>query len=118
MRFIPFVVILVGCLVGGTNSAEAITNGAPDGTGHPSVGALIDTRAYPDGTWSYCSGTLISPTVFLTAAHCGKSGQKTAMISFASAYHRGDDVRIGRYVPPPRHTDDSDAYDIAVVVFD
>ena len=50
--------------------AGAITYGTPDGDGHPEVGALLATQAYADGTWAACSGTLISPTVFLTAAHC------------------------------------------------
>lgn len=37
----------------------------------PEVGALIADQAYSDGSWAYCSGTLISPTVLVTAAHCG-----------------------------------------------
>ncbi|HEY8792494.1 MAG TPA: hypothetical protein VIL96_06410, partial [Gaiellaceae bacterium] len=44
----------------------AITNGGPDGNGHPEVGALLAPHAYSDGTWEECTGTLISPTVFLT----------------------------------------------------
>jgi len=42
--------------------AGAITYGAPDGEGHPQVGALLAPQAYSDGTWAACSGTLISPT--------------------------------------------------------
>ena len=52
--------------------ASAITNGTADGNGHPNVGGLVSPTQYSDGTWIYCSGTLISPTVFLTAAHCGE----------------------------------------------
>jgi hypothetical protein len=45
--------------------ALAITNGAPD-TAHPAVGLLVaDGGATP-----VCSGTLVAPTVFLTAGHC------------------------------------------------
>lgn len=42
-------------------SAGAITNGVPDGIGHPEVGALLAQQAFPDGTWEECSGTLIAP---------------------------------------------------------
>ncbi|WP_219635362.1 hypothetical protein [Nocardioides ungokensis] len=42
--------------------AQAITNGSDDGNAHPNVGGLVADHAYSDGTWLYCSGTLISPT--------------------------------------------------------
>ena len=49
--------------------ATAITDGTLDGEDHPCVGLMVAKDA--DGTplWR-CSGTLISPTVFLTAGHC------------------------------------------------
>src|SRR4029079_15061637 len=55
--------------------AGAITFGTADGNGHPNVGGLVAEQAYSDGTWTYCSGTLISPTVFLTAAHCEEANR-------------------------------------------
>jgi hypothetical protein len=48
--------------------AGAITNGKPDAMEHPNVGALL--VAVPGGWVIGCSGTLIGPTVFLTAGHC------------------------------------------------
>ena len=50
------------------NPANAITDGEHDDDGHPYVGLLIfDIGGGP--AWR-CSGTLISPTVMLTAGHC------------------------------------------------
>ncbi len=48
--------------------ATAITFGEPDGTAHPYVGMLLILAT--DGLFYGCSGTLLSPTVFLTAGHC------------------------------------------------
>lgn len=48
-------------------AVQAITFGQPDGNGHPNVGTIV---AELDGQWRrFGSGTLISPNVFLTAAH-------------------------------------------------
>ena len=99
--------------------ASAITNGAPDGNGHPEVGALIADTVFSDGTWAYCSGTLIAPTVVVTAAHCGDPGQTSARVSFSSHYQDGDTVYVGRYVPDPRYRHvQSDPFDLAVVILD
>jgi hypothetical protein len=98
--------------------AGAITNGVPDGNGHPNVGGLVSTEQFDDGTWLYCSGTLISPTVFLTAAHCGEDGERVG-VTFDTAYEDGDRVYRGTFEADPLYGhDQSDPHDIAVVVFD
>src|SRR5215813_6594558 len=51
-----------------TTSAVALINGTPDGDAHPYVGAVAQQGG------NLCSGVLISPTVFLTAAHCFADG--------------------------------------------
>jgi V8-like Glu-specific endopeptidase len=99
--------------------ASAITNGEPDGHRHPNVGGLVADQAYSDGTWTYCSGTLISPTVFLTAAHCDNGGDERVRVTFSSAYHAGDPTHAGTFHGDPRYDQkQSDPHDIAVVVLD
>jgi len=98
--------------------ASAITYGTADGEGHPNVGGLVAPNAFPDGTWIYCSGTLISPTVFLTAAHCGEEGERVA-VTFDTAYVAGDALHEGTFHADPLSGHDmGDLHDIAVVVFD
>jgi hypothetical protein len=98
--------------------AGAITNGSPDGNRHPNVGGLVSPTQYSDGTWLYCSGTLISPTVFLTAAHCAEDGERVG-VTFDTAYQAGDKVYYGTFEADPLYNQrQSDPHDIAVVVFD
>jgi hypothetical protein len=102
-----------------TAVALAITNGGPDGNGHPYVGALLAPHAFSDGTWEECSGTLISPTVFLTAAHCDEGVSRVA-VTFDSSY----DSKTGTTYWGTWHADpsfdqrQSDPHDVAVVVLD
>lgn len=67
-NLIVVVAALIGILIFGGLPASAITYGDSDGNGHPNVGILV----YEDQgeKVGLCSGTLISPTVFLTAGHC------------------------------------------------
>jgi len=55
-----------------TAAPTSIVNGTPAGGLYPAVGALMfDYRRNGlTGSDAICTGTLISPTVFLTAAHC------------------------------------------------
>jgi V8-like Glu-specific endopeptidase len=114
-RLILAATVLAG-LVGATPAA-AITNGTPDGGGHPNVGGLVSPTQYSDGTWIYCSGTLVSPTVFLTAAHCADDGQAVG-VSFAGTYTAGERVYFGTFHSDPLYGQrENDPHDIAVVVF-
>ena len=62
---------------------SAVTDGQPDGEGHPYVGLMVAQKA--DGTplWR-CSGTLISPQLFLTAGHCTEAPAEHVEIWFQS----------------------------------
>jgi secreted trypsin-like serine protease len=97
--------------------ASAITNGTADGGAHPNVGGLVSPTQYSDGTWIYCSGTLISPTVFLTAAHCAEGDPVS--VTFDPDYQAGDKVYSGTFHADPAYPGPtSDPHDIAVVVLD
>jgi len=78
--------------------ASAITYGVADSNDHPNVGGLVSPTQYSDGTWIYCSGTLISPTIFLTAAHCADDGERVAVTFDTEA---GDEDKRAR-VPEER----------------
>ena len=100
-------------------AAGAITYGSPDGGAHPNVGSLLAPEAYSDGTWTTCTGTLVSPTVFLTAAHCDQDVARVA-VTFASTYVRGSSKTYwGTWHADPDYSQaQSDPHDIAVVVLD
>src|SRR5829696_7690907 len=101
---------------GGT--ASAVVNGQVDGNRHPNVGALLAPQAYSDGTWATCSGTLISPTVFLTAAHCDWGLTRMA-VTFDSVYTASGTTYWGDWHADPRYRGaQGDPYDLAVVVLD
>ena len=84
----------------------AITNGQPDGNGHPFVGLITD------GVW-LCSGSLISPTVMVTAAHCFETPGQVVVASFEpDGLLAGDpNLQVGTWHPEP-----SGLHDVAVVV--
>lgn len=48
----------------------AVTNGQPDGNRHPYVGVAIQFIPSMPGSVFVCSGSALSATRFLTAAHC------------------------------------------------
>ncbi len=60
--------LIVILLFASSTPARAISYGEFDDTTHPNVGSIVIRL---DGVlYQWCSGTLISPTVFLTASHC------------------------------------------------
>jgi len=107
--------------------AYAITNGQPDDDGHPYVGLVF----WPAGGGYYwiCSGSAISPNVFVTAAHCfdGWDGEQVLVNFEPDAWIANpfDDAYEGTPHPHPdwcigcaTGLPGFDTYDVAVVVFD
>ena len=106
------------------SGAQAITNGTAT-TNHDYVGALV---SHDDtGRYLICTGTLISPTVFMTAAHClvdePTDYLEVSFDSFVGAPDVGPDVTLHRGTPygHPAFEDETapgDTHDIAVIVLD
>jgi secreted trypsin-like serine protease len=116
-------------LVLSVGSAGAITFGQPDGNLHPNVGALLaDYDPDSPGPDILCSGTLIAPTVFLTAAHCTAfleaEGISQVWVTFTPAYDE-DSTSLAGLVAASSFVGNalfgsggaSDTHDIAVVLF-
>ncbi|HKP99887.1 MAG TPA: trypsin-like serine protease [Actinomycetes bacterium] len=121
------VLVAVAGLVLSIGPAGAITFGQPDGNLHPNVGAVLaDYDPDSPGPDILCSGTLIAPTVFLTASHCTAfleaEGISQVWVTFAPAYDEDSTsvagLLAGSYVTNPQFGSGgaSDSHDIAVVL--
>jgi len=120
---IAAVIALTGATVA---PALAITDGELDGDGHPYVGLMVAQNAAGTPLWR-CSGTLISPTLFLTAGHCTESPAAHAEIWFdadvqngvpANGYPNLGDVGGTPYTHPDYDPNAFYLYDLGVVVLD
>jgi secreted trypsin-like serine protease len=68
-RFL-LVAALAACSVWAAGAQAVTTNGFPDNGLHPNVGAIMVPARSGVGYAEVCSGTLVAPTIFLTASHC------------------------------------------------
>jgi len=132
-KLVSLAAVVAACLVFAP-SAGAITFGQLDGNTHPNVGALFaDWDPEVPGPDLLCSGTLISPTVFLTASHCTDFLPEVGVdpdevfVSFSpdAANDDGSFLTGAQQLPGTYHTHpqfgpggDSDPHDVAVVVLD
>jgi hypothetical protein len=96
--------------------ALSIVNGQPDGNAHPYVGMVYNA----EGDESHCSGTLISPTVFLTAAHCTKHFEEADSQVYVTFEKQADFFPDNAYTGTPHTHPDYDGFfpDVGVVVLD
>jgi len=110
--------------LGAAGLATAITFGDPDGNRHPNVGAMV--LQFSDGSRAlFCSGTLIAPQVFLTAAHCTAYLVAIGLpphdiwVSFDSHVTASSPLYRGTYHHNPNFGGPrSDRNDVAVIVLD
>jgi hypothetical protein len=100
-------------------SAGAVTDGESDGNSHSNVGALVADLP-GSGLTVLCSGTLIAPTVFLTAGHCTAGLTGPVYVTFDPTLGRASWTLIPgtpRTDPGFGH-DRSDPRDLGVVLLD
>lgn len=121
MRRILLAPLLLVALVVPTTPAGAITYGEIDGTNHPNVGALV-REVHGQKDW-FCSGALVSPTVFLTAGHCTESaarrGLATLFVTFDPVFDAEEgNFYEGDYYTHPDYNPNTGENDVGVVVLD
>jgi len=75
-------VILIAVLFAGAVAVHAVTWGQPDGQNHPHVGTILFVAS--DGYLYSCSGTLLSPTVMVTAGHCTSTNGEPNLYTWVS----------------------------------
>lgn len=106
-----------------TGSALGVVGGSPDNSGHPYVAAILYFTGHG---FELCSGSLVTPTVLVTAAHCAPDGA-TVSVSFdpnaiytnpftwpTGTFHADPSWRVGAAPGLPGF----DTHDLAVVVLD
>jgi hypothetical protein len=127
MRKVTITLLLTLLLVMSTfGRASAVTDGELDGERHPYVGLMVAQDEEGNPLWR-CSGTLIAPTIFLTAGHCAENPAEHVEIWFDSdvesaipenGYPYTGDVGGTPYTHPQYDPDAYYLHDLSVVILD
>jgi Trypsin len=97
-RLLALLAVLATALAIGILPAGAITDGTPDQEGHPFVGLMVAKNSAGAPLWR-CSGTLMSPTVFMVAGHCTEPPAWEIEIWFDSGFPTP--IPLGAGFPAP-----------------
>lgn len=121
------VAVVLGLLMVVVLPASAIVFGEPDGDDHPNVGSMV-LHVPGEGLFQWCSGTLISETVFLTAGHCTAPVDSVLasipgaemLVTFDPTISEGGTFYTGTWHTHPDFDSGglSDAFDVGVIVLD
>jgi secreted trypsin-like serine protease len=125
-KFLAATLAMTIIITAAANPAQAITDGELDGEGHPYVGLMVAQTADGAPLWR-CSGTLLSPTLFLTAGHCTEAPAAHVEIWFdadvesgipANGYPFNGDVGGTPHTHPSYNPNAFFLFDLGVVVLD
>jgi len=110
----------IAALLVGALPAQGITYGHLDGDRHPSVGSLVVPDGH-GGWFQVCSGALIAPKIYLTAAHCVQGANPNIFsVTFDPVISKNSTVvhGVAHYDPRAYASGESKPHDIAVIVLD
>jgi V8-like Glu-specific endopeptidase len=116
--------LVIAILMVAAAPVAAVTDGELDGNRHPYVGLMVAQDAKGEPLWR-CSGTLLSPTLFLTAGHCTEAPTARVEIWFAADVESGipangypykGNVSGKPYTHPSYNPNAFYRYDLGVVV--
>jgi secreted trypsin-like serine protease len=100
-KIILLFVVLTVALVA-VSSVAAITNGQPDGDGHPYVGVISNQDQS-----QFCSGFAVAPNVLVTAGHCFEDGEIVLVTFDTSPADAGpQDLYAGIFYRHPAYCSD------------
>ena len=100
MRKTATAVLLAAGLLAATVPVSTVTNGQPDGNNHPYVGLMFQPIPNTDLAL-FCSGSALSATIFLTAAHCGDPARPVFVTFNSGPPFVAADFTPGTFQPHP-----------------